>query len=568
MGRPTTAGRRDTTTNHVTATTTTATTTVRMNGIDSGEPEIELSPSTNGALSSTGSIFREELDSPEKNAPKTSKQQKNHDSETPEDDVGSLDQGSTQSSAGDSSDPVLANGTATNKRRNQPQPEPTGISSTGITTTNDALEMSSETGADGGMVMVKQEETVAASSEEAPPSRGFLRTESSRKSVRMLEPSMGSSERMSSSHSLDIDDTEDFLIDTAGMRGGSNGRGRSHRSLDESESSMTHRIFRELIADPSRDGADKRHRSIVWKFRMICGKIVENPHVQLGIIILIIVNAIFMGIATFDFVTDNENVDKGFSSLDKAFLVVFTIELALQLVYRSFSYFTDSWLVFDFVIVITSWSLESLQIVRAFRIFRAFRLVTRIGPLRELVMAIGAVMPRMYAIAMLLMLIFYIFAVLFTELFRDVETEVNYFGSLDRSLFTCMELMTLEWAGVARNVMAERSWAWAPILAFISVTGFIVFNLIVAVVCDAVAVVDREVQAEKMGEFETDTTKLEKAQERIWDMTEHVELMLQSQKELHQVLEKLNTEMEQVTGESTGIVVSRRPSLRRLSVCQ
>lgn len=418
--------------------------------------------------------------------------------------------------------------------------------------------------------------------------------DSSKKAVRIMEPSaamMESSER-TSTYSLQMEETERFANDGT-IRSGDDidninyqkdsspgGGGGSHLNpLEENskvnpnnnnvDSSLKRRsVFHYLTADPSKqqDGGWDKHslqqqQSMIWKFRLICGKIVENPHVQLGIIVLIIVNAIFMGIATFDFVTDNENVEDGFSKLDRAFLSIFTVELVLQLIYRTSSYFTDAWLVFDFVIVVISWSLESLQIVRAFRIFRAFRLVTRIGPLRELVMAIGAVMPRMYAIAMLLLLIFYIFAVLFTELFREVQTEVNYFGTLDRSLFTCMELMTLEWAGITREVMSEKSWAWAPVMAFISVTGFIVFNLIVAVVCDAVAVVDREVQAEKMGEFETDTTKLEKAQERIWDLTEHVEYMLHNQKELQEILISLNTQMEEVTGESTGIIITRRQSL-------
>ncbi|KAL7570226.1 hypothetical protein ACA910_020651 [Epithemia clementina (nom. ined.)] len=433
-------------------------------------------------------------------------------------------------------------------------------------TTTDPFEVSSA----GGVVpMVKHEELITASSAEPAPDRAEVqRNESSRKSVRILEPSTGSIGRLSSDHSLGVEDTEDFFIDRSSINNSGNGRNDiSGAGLDDSDGSIAHHFFHELTADPSRDknGDKNQHHTVLWKIRLICGKIVENPHVQLGIILLIVVNAVFMGIGTFDFVTDNPDVEKGFNSLDKSFLVVFTIELVLQLIYRSFSYFTDSWLVFDFVIVVISWSLESLQVVRAFRIFRAFRLVTRIGPLRELIMAIGEVMPRMYAIAMLLLLIFYIFAVLFTELFRDVHTEVNYFRSLDRSLFTCMELMTLEWASVAREVMEQKSWAWAPFLAFISVTGFIVFNLIVAVVCDAVAVVDREVHAERLGDFETDTTKLEKAQERIWDMTDHIERMLESQRALEEVILKLNGEMEELTGRRTGIVPFRRPSLRRLS---
>lgn len=376
--------------------------------------------------------------------------------------------------------------------------------------------------------------------------------DTSRKSVRILEPSTGSSGRWSSNRSIEIGEpTEGFIIETPGNVVATAERQRRLFERADSDGSLTHRSFlHDLSEAPTEASWNKSARkSPIWRIRIICGKIVENAYVQLGIIALIIINAILMGVATFDFVTDNENVDNGFTQLDKAFLIIFTIELALQLAYRSISYFSDAWLVFDFVIVIISWSLESLQIVRAFRIFRAFRLVTRIGPLRELVMAIGAVMPRMYAIAMLLILIFYIFAVLFTELFSEINTEINYFGSLDVSLFTCMQLMTLEWGNVAREVMEERSWAWAPILAFLSVTGFIVFNLIVAVVCDAVAVVDREVQAERLGEFETDTTKLEKAQERIWDMTEHVERMMHAQRELQDVLAKLAADLETVTRE-------------------
>lgn len=427
------------------------------------------------------------------------------------------DQGSTQSSNGESSGDTPAESTSAQQTKAAP------------------------------VKMGKGEKGVSAddSQNSEVPERGLFRKESSRKSVQLREPRDAQS--WGSNRSLDIgESTDDFFVDARSNRA-------PERQLDraDSEESMTQRSFyHELMDLPTEDNWDKTRRSPIWRLRIICGKVVENAYVQLGIIALIVVNAIFMGIATFDFVTDDPSVKDGFDALDRAFLVIFTIELGLQLVYRSLSYFTDAWLVFDFVIVIISWSLESLQIVRAFRIFRAFRLVTRIGPLRELVMAIGAVMPRMYAIAMLLILIFYIFAVLFTELFSEVNTEVNYFGSLDVSLFTCMQLMTLEWGEVAREVMEEKSWAWAPILAFLSVTGFIVFNLIVAVVCDAVAVVDREVQAEKLGEFETDTTKLEKAQERIWDMTEHVERMMHAQKELQEVLTTLAADMEAITKES------------------
>ena len=287
-----------------------------------------------------------------------------------------------------------------------------------------------------------------------------------------------------------------------------------------------------------------RPRTILRKMRLMAGHLVQNAKVQIMIIILIVINALMMGLATFDFVTDHAPTEAAFQIVDTVFLAIFTAELALQMCYRGLSLFFDGWLVFDFVIIVASWSLDSLQIIRAFRIFRAVRLITRIGPLRELIKAIGAVMPRMYAITLLLLLFFYIFAVLFTQLFGDLELSQNYFASLDNSLFTCMELMTMQWSDITREVMAQRSWAWMPFLSYIAITGFIVFNLIVAVVCDAVAVIDREVKAERDGPVETDASKLKEAQELIYELSGQVEVMKEQHMKMCQAMGFLTGELQ------------------------
>lgn len=41
-----------------------------------------------------------------------------------------------------------------------------------------------------------------------------------------------------------------------------------------------------------------------------------------------------MGIATFDFVTENKSVDQAFETTDKVFLIIFTVELCMQFVFR------------------------------------------------------------------------------------------------------------------------------------------------------------------------------------------------------------------------------------------
>ena len=186
---------------------------------------------------------------------------------------------------------------------------------------------------------------------------------------------------------------------------------------------------------------------------------------------------------------------------------MFTVELAMQIFYHGLYLFRDGWLIFDFVIIIASWSLSSLQVIRTFRIFRALRLITRVQVLKKIVSALFAVMPRMTAISALLALVFYIYGVMCTYLFQDLYerglTDDDYFSRLDVTCFTLFQIMTMEdWASVARQVMAVYSWAWAVFLSYVMITAFIVYNLVIAVVCDAVADVEHEFDEDPLENLE------------------------------------------------------------------
>jgi hypothetical protein len=122
------------------------------------------------------------------------------------------------------------------------------------------------------------------------------------------------------------------------------------------------------------------------QLRYNCGMFVNNGHVQFFIIILIAVNAIMMGIGTFEWVNGNPPVNTMFETVDELFLVIFTIELGFQFIYHGWRLILDGWLVFDLVIIITSWAYSKVQIIRAFRIFRALRLVTRIKIMKNLIL--------------------------------------------------------------------------------------------------------------------------------------------------------------------------------------
>ena len=129
--------------------------------------------------------------------------------------------------------------------------------------------------------------------------------------------------------------------------------------------------------------------------RRICGKIVNHPMVQHFIIFLIILNALQMGIATFNFVDHNPEVASVFDSVDQAFLIVFTVEISLQLIFHGPNLFRDGWLTFDLTIVICSWVFGSLQV---FRTLRALRLIGRVKTLKRLCEALMEAVPRLTGI--------------------------------------------------------------------------------------------------------------------------------------------------------------------------
>eukprot|EP00986_Skeletonema_menzelii_P016578 scaffold15059_cov146-Skeletonema_menzelii.AAC.18 len=294
--------------------------------------------------------------------------------------------------------------------------------------------------------------------------------------------------------------------------------------------------------------------------RKYVGEKVNDIRVQNSILLLIIINSIMMGIATFPFVKDNPGMNYTFDLVDQIFLIIFTIESGLQLLYHGWYLFKDGFLVFDLLIVIMSWALEGTQVIRAFRIFRALRLITRIEVMRNLVMALFSVIPKMTAIAMLLMLIFYIFSVMMTTLFKNMYPEnlsQPYFESLFYSLFTLFQMMTLdEWADILSQVQEVYPWAWAPFLIFIVITGFVVVNLIIAVICDAVHVLGNEKKAGLYGyDSESLISKTDKpvvqatpssqstAAQRLEELHHQLDEMVKAQDQMRRTIEVLSSRL-------------------------
>lgn len=212
--------------------------------------------------------------------------------------------------------------------------------------------------------------------------------------------------------------------------------------------------------------------------------LVESSPFQRSIIVLIVLNAIVLGLETSPAVTAAWGPQ--LHAIDNAMLAVFVVELLLRLFAHRGAFFRDPWSVFDLVIVAIALVPASgpLAVLRALRVLRVLRLVSASKSMRGVVGALLGALPGMGSIAALLALVLYVAAVMATKLFGAISPD--YFGSLGGSLFTLFQIMTMEgWADIARDIMAQAPFAWIFFLVFILVSTFTVLNLFIAVVVNA-----------------------------------------------------------------------------------
>lgn len=204
---------------------------------------------------------------------------------------------------------------------------------------------------------------------------------------------------------------------------------------------------------------------------------------------LILINAVTLGLET-----DKATLETYGSALywiDKAILIVFTIEITAKLYAYRLSFFRSGWNVFDLIIISISWvpANETLAILRALRILRVLRLISVVPQMRRVISAIGHSLPGMSSIIGVLSIIFYVSSVLATKLFGmgDNAQLQEWFGSVGASAYTLFQIMTLEsWSmGIVRPVMEVYPLAWMFFVPFIIVTSFAVLNLFIGIIVDA-----------------------------------------------------------------------------------
>ncbi|MFP4130235.1 MAG: ion transporter [Halorhodospira sp.] len=248
-----------------------------------------------------------------------------------------------------------------------------------------------------------------------------------------------------------------------------------------------------MTRDEAQAGTPRRRGD--WRERL--QGLVSAPWFQGTVIAAITLNGVTLGLATSEAIVA---WSQGLIPLaNQAILALFVVEVALRILAWGGRFFRSGWGWFDFVIVGISLVPDggAYSVLRALRILRLLRLFSYVPQLRLVVESLMRSLPGIGWVGALLLLVFYVFAVMGTELYGEAFPQ--WFGSIGASMYTLFQVMTLEsWSeAIARPVMAEFPGAWVYFVTFILASAFTVLNLFIGIIVDSMQKMHAEASASR-----------------------------------------------------------------------
>ena len=229
----------------------------------------------------------------------------------------------------------------------------------------------------------------------------------------------------------------------------------------------------------------------------------NNKLFEFIVISIIIFSALVTGVKTYEI---NSSLNQTVQWLDALITLFFLFEVAIRLIAepRTLDCFKKGWNVFDFVIVVASLlpidGNETVLLARLLRIFRVLRLISVIPELRVLVNSLLKALPRMGYIALLMFIIFYIYAAVGSSIFNTINPDL--WGNISVALLTLFRISTFEdWTDVMYETMDVYPLSWIFYLTFIFLTAFVFLNMMIGVVLDVMQ------QEQKLYERERDDSE-------------------------------------------------------------
>lgn len=247
-----------------------------------------------------------------------------------------------------------------------------------------------------------------------------------------------------------------------------------------------------------------------------------NKLFETFVIAVIIASALLIGAKTYE---ESSRFDRWINWLDLGVTLFFLFEIVVRMAAekRFLDFFKKGWNIFDFVIVVASLvpinDSEMVLIARLLRVFRVLRLVSLIPELRILLAALVKSIPRMGYVALLMFIIFYIYAAIGSFMFSGVDPVL--WGNITIAMLTLFRVATFEdWTDVMYDTMEVYPYSWIFYLTFIFLTAFVFLNMMIGIVLD---VMQKESAAEQLESGEGEAAEVHWMRERMALMSEQLD---------------------------------------------
>jgi voltage-gated sodium channel len=254
---------------------------------------------------------------------------------------------------------------------------------------------------------------------------------------------------------------------------------------------------------------------------------IESSKLFQGIVIaIIILSALTIGAKTYDL---PPLVEQSLTGMDNAITAFFLIEILFRFAAcpNKRRFLLDGWNLFDTIVVIGSLipldNSDAVLLGRLLRVFRVLRLVSVVPELRFLINSLLKAIPRMGYIALLMFIIFYIYAAMGAIFFASVDPEL--WGDVAISMLTLFRVATFEdWTDVMYATMEHYPLSWLYYLTFIFLTAFVFLNMMIGAILEVMSEEQNAAEAQKAHDERDEIVKqLHAVQRKLDDLTERLE---------------------------------------------
>jgi voltage-gated sodium channel len=219
-----------------------------------------------------------------------------------------------------------------------------------------------------------------------------------------------------------------------------------------------------------------------------CRRIVESRWFDPLMLVVIFVNAIILGLETYDAI--ERSIGPVLQVANDVILGAFVVELLIRFGAEGFSprrFSRSGWNVFDFVVVAASFApglRENATLLRLVRLARIVRAIRLLPDLRVLTVAVARSIPGVASLAVITVLLVYVYGMVGWVIFHDHDPA--NFRHIGQAMVTMFVLLTLENLPTYIEKGQELSdWTLLFYVSYVLVASFLIFNLFIGIVINS-----------------------------------------------------------------------------------